>query len=164
MDTLDTLIEQVRRAGRSLEFSGPQPDDAIHALEAALSVELQPSYIAFLRRFGSGGEQGHSPIAGIWDNEPLMEGVGSVYGETLLAREDYQLPSHYLVIYSDSEIKALWCLDTKTPRPDGELPVVSYDVETASPDRTISPTFGSFFEDYLRIRTNRPGEFPNLLP
>ena len=158
MDTLDALIEQVQRAGRTLKFYGPQNIESIQALEKALSVKLPPSYVAFLRRFGGGGEGASTPIAGIYENQPMTEGVGSVYGETILAREDYRLPSDYIVIYSDDEIKAVWCIDMRRTMPDGECPVVSFDVNSGSTNATIAPTFGSFFEHYLQIRANKPGE------
>src|SRR5205814_1670807 len=104
------------------------------------------------KRFGGGGEPG-AWLAGIYEGDPLMMGIGSVYGETVLARETYGIAKHYVVIYSDYEIRALWCLDYTAVRDDGECPVVSLDVESGAIDNVIAPSFEQFFLQYLRIRT-----------
>src|SRR5262245_29146684 len=110
MDKYDALIERVKAAGRTLDFSGPQSEENVRALERGLGRPLPPSFVAFLKRFGGGGEAG-AWLAGIYENQPLLEGAGSIYGETLLARETYALPDHLVVVYSDPETQALWCLD-----------------------------------------------------
>jgi hypothetical protein len=155
MNEIDGLIANVRAVGRQLEFSGPQTELMVQELERGLKVCLPPSFREFLMRFGGGGEPG-AWLTGIYENEPLMEGAGSVYGETLFARETYGIPDHFVVIYSDDDIKALWCLDMTDVRSDGECPVVSLDVNTGAIDNVLAPTFGAFFEQYLRLRTHKP--------
>lgn len=155
LDT-ENLIAQVKAAGRNLTFAGPQSETSIESIERSLGCALPPSYRAFLRQFGAGGESG-AWIAGIYDDQPLMEGVGSVYGETILARERHLLPMNFVVVYSDSEMGALWCLDNCRNDAAREAPVVSIDIGSGKVDNILAASFGDFFREYLTIRTQRRG-------
>ena len=155
MDPFDELIRRVNDAGRHLAFYGPQIEEQIQQLETAFGVPLPPSYRNFLLRYGGGGEVGRSPIAGIYDGQPLLEGGGSLYGETMLARQEFQLPESLLVVFRDDDIGAIWALDVSNNVPGEESPVVSWDVPHGRIDRTIAPTFADFLRQYLELRTKR---------
>src|SRR5205085_9625590 len=85
MDEIDKLLQQIRANGDEVWIAGAAPDKAVARLERALGVQLPPSYRDFLTRFGAMTVAG-SPISGIPDGEPLGEGTGWLYGDTLQFR------------------------------------------------------------------------------
>ena len=102
MDEIDKLLQQIRANGDEVWIAGAAPDKAVARLERALGVQLPPSYRDFLTRFGAMTVAG-SPISGIPDGEPLGEGTGWLYGDTLQFRDEWQLPEHLLVVQPDED-------------------------------------------------------------
>src|SRR5688572_12430269 len=100
MPEVDELIGQVRARGHDVWLAGPQPAEAIAALEGALGVALPPSYRDFLARFGAAAIYG-STVSGIIDGRPLQEAAGCLYGDTLRFREEWGLPGHLLIVQPD---------------------------------------------------------------
>lgn len=109
MAEVDDLIVRVRARGHDLWLAGPQPAEAITALEGALSVALLPSYRDFVIHFG-GAAIYDSTVSGIIDGQPLDETAGSLYGDTFRFREDYSLPGHLLVVQPDEDAPTAWTL------------------------------------------------------
>ncbi|CZF80596.1 SMI1 / KNR4 family protein [Grimontia celer] len=118
----------------------------IEKLEQLLGIKLPSVFKEFLQSPGGGGVA-DSEISGIEDNNAALDFGGTVYGDTLGAREDFELPEHLVVIfYKDDEI--CWCIDTCSP--NGQ--VVSYDVFKKKVGPVIANNFGEFFSDYVSMR------------
>lgn len=145
MAEVDDLIVRVRAKGHDLWLAGPQPAEAIAALEGALGVVLPPSYQNFLIRFG-GAAIYDSTVSGIIDGQPLDETAGSLYGDTRRFREDRSLPDHLLVVQPDDD--APYCLDTSTRRKDGEFPVVCFELHSKHAGK-IAEDFGTWFRQWF---------------
>lgn len=139
MNDIEKLLDQVRASGVDVWVAGPQSEAAIVELERALGIKMPPSYREFLARFGGLG-LGDSFISGIIDNQPLVEGTGYLHWDTQHYRNDYAMPIHLLVVQPDGE--APYCLDSSTPGPDGEFPVVCYELHSGHMERMA----GSFRE------------------
>ena len=142
MATIPELLAQVEANGHEIWSDGPQPEAAIVALESKLGVRLPPSYRAFLAQYG-GMAIYDSTTSGILGGEPLDESAGSLYGDTLRFRNEWNLPSHLLVIQPDED--APYCLDTRSPSATGELPVVCYELHSTHENRIASD-----FDDWIR--------------
>jgi hypothetical protein len=142
MATIPELLGQVEANGHEVWSDGPQPEAAIVALEAQLGVELPPSFRAFVAQYG-GMAIYDSTISGILGGEPLDEDCGSLYGDTLRFRSEWNLPSHLLIIQADED--APHCLDTDSRSESGECPVVCYDLHSQNAKRIASD-----FDDWIR--------------
>ena len=140
-------MKKVKEAGEELEFAGKQNKNSIRILETQLGIKLPASYVEFLEQYGAGGIVG-AWISGICDNDPLKTDYGFVYGDTLRTRIDFNLDTHFIVIFRD-EIDLIWCLDTRHLDENGEYPVVSIDVYNGNMVEKTANSFGDFFEEYL---------------
>lgn len=147
MDEIDTLIARIRDDGREVWIAGPQSEEAIVALERAIGNTMPPSYRRFLARFGGFGIV-NSFISGILADKPLERNVGWVYGATHRFRCDYDMPEHLLVVQSDED--APYCIDTSNRSPDGENPLVCYELHSRRVGR-IAASFGEWFIDWLSL-------------
>jgi hypothetical protein len=148
MDEIEDLIAQLREKGEQVSTVGPQSEKTIADLEHALGVTLPPSYRQFLAHFGGFKLLGSS-VSGILDGQPLAKGTGSLYGDTQLFRRELGGPEHLLVIQPDQE--APYCLDTRKPDRNGEMPVVCYELDTKHVDR-MAASFGEWFAEYLELQ------------
>ena len=116
-----------------------------------VKAKLPLSFITFLEEYGGGGVVG-SEISGIESNNAELDYRGTVYGDTIMCRDQYSLPESLVVIYfSDDEV--VWCLDTSRMKNE-ECPVVSYNVFTSKIDGELAETFHEFFVEYLELRGN----------
>jgi hypothetical protein len=145
MDSIPALIERVKANGHKVLAAGPQPEAAIVALEAQLGVRLPHTYRRFLREHGAMAIY-DCTISGIFDGEALKETGGSVYGDTLRYRREWDLPAHLLVIQVTED--APYCLDMRTPSADGEFPVVYYGLVSKRATR-IASDFDGWMRRYL---------------
>jgi hypothetical protein len=136
------LLAQVEAKGHEVWTAGPQSESAILELEKALGVNLPPSYRAFLRRFGSMAIY-DSTVSGILQGRPLETRTGWLYGDTMQLRRKKSSLSNLLVIQPDDE--GPYCLDTQRPSPDGELPVVCYELGSEH-----ASTIATNFDDWMR--------------
>lgn len=142
MPTIPELLAQVEANGHEVLSDGPQPEAAIVALESKLGVRLPASYRAFLAQHGTMAIY-DSTISGIIGGQPLDENAGSLYGDTLIFRTEWSLPSYLLVIQPDED--APYCLDTRSPSATGEFPVVCYELHSKHASRIASD-----FDDWMR--------------
>ena len=149
-DMTETLLKLIEAYSKQdgVEFYGPQSEEHIAKLEAALEVKLPPSFKEFLRAYGGGGKKTLG-ISGILRNDPLWVNRGTVLGDTLLTREDFDLPKHLVVILRDYDADAIWCLDCSHSDGSCECPVVSF--EEGFTQRSDG-NFSSFLEEYIRLR------------
>lgn len=151
MQEFNQLIEGVKKAGHEIFWFGPASDDQVSKLEDLLQLRLPESFKEFLKAYGGGGVIG-AEISGIEENDASLDSGGTVYGDTLTAREDYELPDGLVVIFfRDDEI--CWCLDTTSEGPNGECPVVSYSLFHRKIDNKIADNFNDFLKEYLELRS-----------
>jgi hypothetical protein len=150
MDTTDKLIEQIRANGDDVWIAGPQSEEAVAVLETKLGVHLPPSYRAFILRFGALGIL-ESVVSGIIDNAPLARKAGTLYWETERYRSEHALPANLLVVQADEDEP--YCINTRTAAPDGEFPLVSYDLQSRHATR-LAPSFGAWFAEWLRLQAD----------
>jgi hypothetical protein len=148
MDEIDALIERIRANGHKVWVAGPQSDEAIVELEQTLGVRMPPSFRDFLSRFG-GFALGNSFISGIINNKPLATGTGRLYWDTQRFRREYGVPDHLLVVQPDED--APYCLNMTAPKPDGEVPMVCYELHSRHIGR-IAGSFREWFVNWLQLR------------
>lgn len=127
---LEPLLERVRDAlgPDAVDIHGPQPDQAIEALENALGRTLPDDFKVYLRQYGllAFADGDANMYSGITDGDPFSEQGGSAYGETVRLRTEHRLPKHLLVIRMDPDGDAPSCLDLARLRPNRTCPVVGY--------------------------------------
>jgi hypothetical protein len=126
MADIDSLIQQLEQDGKVMFWQGKASQESIQKLESLLGSRLPMSFKRFLADYGGGGfDNAEALICGIEDDDPTLEHRGTVYGDTLLCREDYALPENLVVIYlGDDDV--VWCLDVSQFAGD-ECPVVAFD-------------------------------------
>ncbi|MGI9280221.1 MAG: SMI1/KNR4 family protein [Endozoicomonas sp.] len=150
MKDYSALIDNVKKADNELFWLGSASSDQINKLEKILEVKLPESFRQFLSEYGGGGII-DAEISGIEDNHAALDNGGTVFGDTLTAREDYELPENLIVVFfKDYEI--CWCLDSSSTDNSGEYPVVSYNLFHHKVDNKIADSFSDFFKDYLELR------------
>ncbi|OEE64735.1 hypothetical protein A1OS_15815 [Enterovibrio norvegicus] len=140
------LANQLANSNSDTFWQGGADTVQIEKLEQLLKAKLPTVFKEFLQTLGGGGVA-DSEISGIEDNNATLDFGGTVYGDTLCAREDFDLPEHLVVIfYKDDEI--CWCIDTCSSNEQ----IVSYDVFKQKVGPTIANDFGEFFSDYVSRR------------
>ncbi len=151
MSELDRLIEKVEKSENEIFWFGSASVEQVDELEKLLKLSFPKSFKDFLQAYGGGGVV-DAEISGIEDNDASLDYGGTVYGDTLVAREDYDLPDGLAVIFfRDDEI--CWCLDTRSVGLDVECPVVSYNLFDRKIDNIIAGDFNEFFREYLELRS-----------
>lgn len=135
------ILEQRKRVG----WQGGITGEVLSHLEKLLQVRLPNSFRLFLLDYGGGGVIGQE-ISGVEDCNAIIDTRGTVYGDTLMCRDELELPVHLVVIYLGDDYVVL-CLDTSAYVGD-ECSVVSFNVTTKSV-HYLFPTFSSFLNDYL---------------
>jgi hypothetical protein len=151
MPDIDSLIKQLEQSGIVMFWQGKASRESIAKLESMLNSQLPVSFKNFLMEYGGGGfDDDDDLICGIEDDDPTLEHRGTVYGDTMLCREDYSLPLHLIVIYLGAD-DVVWCLNVSQYDGD-ECPVVAFDVFSKK-IKKIAPTFRDFLIEYLCSRT-----------
>jgi len=148
MDEIEALIARLRGEGQRVWVAGPQPEQSIIELEHALNVRLPPSYRTFVAKFG-GFSLLNSVVSGIIGEDPLAVGTGRLHWDTQRFRQEYGMPDHLLVVQPDED--APYCLDIRKQRPDGEMPVVCYELHSGHSSQMAS-SFSEWFTEYLNLR------------
>jgi antitoxin YobK len=152
MATIAELKERLD-AARETWWSEPAPEAAVEQLERLLGMPASPSLREFLLTCGAGGETTQE-ISGILDGNPGKLAGGGIYADTMFCREQYGLPSQYMVIFFDQDAEAIWCLDTSAKARGGEYPVVSFEPLNRKP-YPLFPSFAAYFEDYVKVRSHQ---------
>ncbi len=144
MKRIDDLIERIRIHGHDIEVDVPASDAAIAACETKIGFKLPPSYVAFVKRYGS---------IGIYDDQ--VNGVGDLVVCTSAVREEGQLPDGFYVVCIHED--GGYCLDFNRQRDDGECPVVNFEYTTIQHERPVSHTFAEWLVDFnLEHWANEP--------
>jgi antitoxin YobK len=144
---IEQLIREIEALGEVFEWAGPASETAVGELERALCTALPPSYRAFLLKYGAGGIRAQIGISGIYDDDPLSLNLGTTYGDTIRAREQYGIPAHLIVIERGDEHFPPMCLDTSKPGTEGEYPVVGFWVIS----RNVSTDSYANFAEYVEV-------------
>lgn len=142
---IEALLQRVRQNGHDVWVAGPQSEEDITLVEAALELCLPPSYRQFLLEYG-GMQISNSYIAGIIESDPLNMNGGSIYGETVRLRQEQGLPNYLIVVEPDDE--APYCFDTRYPDVNGEFPVSCYELYSGA-DGKIVDNFPKFVADWF---------------
>jgi SMI1-KNR4 cell-wall len=140
MIDLSSYLEKFRRAGEPIDVVGAASDSSIALVETALNVHLRGQYREFLTSYG-GLRVLEVPLNGIYEDDPLEETAGTLFGDTKRLREEFGLPNQYLVL-KVSEDEYFVCLDLSVER---EPVVVSVDPRSNF-HRTL---LNKCFDDYL---------------
>ncbi|KAF0812407.1 hypothetical protein IGB42_03075 [Andreprevotia sp. IGB-42] len=146
MDVLEQLITATDADAFDIWRAIPASSAVISAREARLGVTLPPGYIAFLEQFGALAI-GDTTISGILDDALDDLGGGSVLGDTLRYREEWQLPATLVVIQADDD--APYCLDTGVNHI--ECAAICYELCTRRASR-IATDFAAWFAALIHSR------------
>lgn len=150
MTDIKLLIQRLEDEGNVMFWQGKASKESIEKLESLLGSRLPVSFKTFLAECGGGGfDDADALICGIENDDPSLEHRGTVYGDTLLCREDYSLPENLVVIYLGVD-DVVWCLDVSQFDGD-ECPVVTFDVVSRS-TKPLAGTFNNFLVEYLTLR------------
>lgn len=145
-EDLKKIVQKIESLPYAVTWNGPAIDSQIESVETALSCKFPSSYREFLRLTGGGGIESLW-ISGIEPDDALSESFGSVYGDTNLYREEWNLPPHLIIIQRDQYENEPFCLDTSNYKGD-ECPVVLYYVNSGN-SKNISNNFALFYTKYL---------------
>jgi hypothetical protein len=154
-DTIE-LVERVRRRLKEhenpCEISGPAPEAAISAAEAALGCTFPPSYRTFLRTFGGIVIPPHLGIVhdfvGVANGQPEPNAT-DVVRRTLRARAERKLGDHLVVVGIGAQYQEWFCLDVSKPSSAGEYPVVMFDARDNALDQQFYDDFGQMLEEVM---------------
>ena len=146
---MPTIAELKSRLDAALEtdWTEPATDLAVDELGRLLGLPLSKSFCEFLTTCGAGGVVPMTDISGILDGEPASRNRGSVLGDTLRCRDEFDLPAPYVVVFFDEDVETMWCLETSKMK-NGECPVVSWE-PFEKQTYPMFPTFAAFFEHYV---------------
>ncbi|MGF1767944.1 SMI1/KNR4 family protein [Enterovibrio makurazakiensis] len=142
----EELAEQLSKSQHEIFWQGGADDIQLYRLEKLLKLDLPQTFKLFLSTLGGGGVA-DSEISGIESNDATLSYGGTVYGDTLAARTDYNLPSHLIVIFFKDD-DTCWCIDTKSLTGT----IVSYNVFQQKIDCQLAESFEEFFKDYVYRR------------
>jgi cell wall assembly regulator SMI1 len=149
MMPITELIQRIRSAGKEPDFYGPQNAENVDRLEEVLRVKLPPSYREFLVQHGGG-----YGLSGLYNNQPELRELGCLVGDTERMRQQFRLPNQFIPI-QQSPLGGIYCLDTSSPGPDGEYPVI---LITIGPGGQLThrvraaESFGSYLRELLEDR------------
>lgn len=146
MDEIEQQIATLRAAGIDVWADAPPPPGAVADLEKSLNVALPPGYRDFVLRYGGMGI-GDSFVSGILGGDAFSTDFGTLYGDTLRYRDEFNMPEHLLVIQSDED--APFCLDSGSPRADGEYPVVCFELHSGHVSQ-VAPDFKAWLSSWLQ--------------
>ncbi len=164
-DTIE-LVERVRRRLKEhenrCEISGPAPEAAISAAEAALGCIFPPSYRTFLRTFGGIAIPPHLGVvhdfvgvaSGAHGDGPAAASNGSasatdVVRRTLQARAEGRLGDHLVVVGIGAQHQEWFCLDVSKPSIAGEYPVRMFDARDNALDQQFYEDFGQMLAEVM---------------
>jgi len=143
---LKEIVQKVESLPEDITWNGPATDSHIKSVATELNCKFPSTYRDFLRLTGGGGIESLW-ISGIEADDVLSESFGSVYGDTILYREEWNLPPHLIIIQRDQDDNEPFCLDTSNFKGD-ECPVVLYYSNTGKTEN-ISDNFALFYIKYL---------------
>ena len=143
---IETLIRKIESLPEEISWYGPATDAEINEVESALNCKFPVSFREFLRLTGGGGLESLW-ISGLEPNNPLSESFGSIYGDTTLYRNEWNLPPHLVIVQRDQDENEPFCINVSETK-SNECPVVLYYFNSGKTEN-IASNFISFYEMYL---------------
>jgi antitoxin YobK len=159
-EAVDVSVAKVRRAidlVRSDDsglcwFAGERSPELVLDAERALGQELPESYRLFVSELGA-GSVGSEEIYGVTTTNFESSSVPNGIWMTLVARREWRLPEHLLVIYFDGGVD-YYVIDGGAE--DSPVMVWRPGVSSANGDLSVaSPTFGDFFLGIVEVELGR---------
>ena len=150
MNDYSELIKKIESSDEEIYWLGSSDDAQILLLEELLKAKLSRSFKKFLRDYGGGGVV-ENEISGIENNDATLKTGGTVLGDTLECRKDFNLPNYLVVVFYQYKELA-WCLDSSKMDKNNECPIVSYDLFSKKITNNIADNFELFFKEYLELR------------
>lgn len=138
---LEEFIKLIEKAEMLLQkpvFYGSNSEESIGKVEYALQLKFDDFLKAYLLEFGGGGIPDLLYTNGILPDKPLDDSIYTLFGATVYARKEFQLPDNFLVINSGFPSDVL-VLDT-----DSGI-IYSYEMLSKNRSSTLYPNF----ENYL---------------
>jgi hypothetical protein len=152
---IDNLIHELDSAlraqgrRRGVLLGNPVSEGIILGIESQLKITFPDDYRAFLKSYGYIGIA-DAFFFGIWVDEPDSTSDGSVLGETIKLRKNYNLP-HYLVPFYGRESYAYACMNC-SPVDTGHK-IVDFSPPIGEIQAAKSATsFQEYLEEYLGRR------------
>lgn len=141
MAEVERAVVSARGHSKSF-FAGPRGEALVATAEAALGVELPPSYRRFVVELGA-GSVGAREFYGVIDDDFVESSVPDGIWLTLSERKQLSLPKP-LVIVGEDGMGGYYVLDTSQRDAVGESPVVIWTPGGAGLE-VVAPDFGTFF-------------------
>lgn len=143
LEQFKELIKKAEKLEKKPKFYGSNSEENISKVEHALQLKFDVFLKTYLLEFGGGGVSDLLYTNGILPENPLSNDVCTLYGATVYARQEFQLPDNFLVINSNFPSDVL-VLDTHCG--------IIYNYEMLSKNR--SSTLYPSFENYLLTEWN----------
>ncbi|WP_347219450.1 SMI1/KNR4 family protein [Chryseobacterium sp.] len=138
LEEFKILIKKAEELDEKLDFYGHNPEENINIVENALKLKFDDFLKAYLLEYGGGGIPDLLHTNGILPENPLSDNRYTFYGATVYARQEFQLPDHFLVINSNFPSDAL-VLDSHCGT------IYNYEMHSKNRSSTLYPNF----ENYL---------------
>jgi len=142
MALFDAIEALLKKYPAEVNAVGPRAEALIRRAEVFLGVQFPPSYRDFLKRWGALGF-GPEEICGVTGENFETGRVPNGIWFTVQERAKLALPAG-LVVVVNADGDQYYCIDTAQKTPDGESPVVIWDVPSRAVLGTKSPNFGEF--------------------
>ncbi|MDN3693281.1 SMI1/KNR4 family protein [Chryseobacterium tructae] len=101
LEQFKELIKKAEKLEEKPEFYGSNSEENISKVEHALQLKFDVFLKAYLLEFGGGGIPDLLHTNGILSENPLSDHIYTLYGATVYARQEFQLPDNFLVINSN---------------------------------------------------------------
>lgn len=149
MSSIKNLVMRLNHEAQDeVYWLGACDESQINILENNLKLSLPNELKEFILLVGGGGLVGEE-LSGVVDNDALVESGGAIYYDTCLCRNEYALPLDMAVIYfRDDDV--CWCVDCGR---NTYGTIVNYDLFSRKISNVLAPSFNSFFEEYVNLRT-----------
>ncbi|MCS4302629.1 SMI1/KNR4 family protein [Chryseobacterium sp. BIGb0232] len=132
------LIKKAKILDEDPKFYGSNSEENISRVENALKIKFDDFLKAYLLEYGGGGIPDLLYTNGILPENPLSDNQYTFYGATVYARQEFQLPDHFLVINSNFPSDVL-VLDSHSGT------IYNYEMYSKNRSSTLYPNF----ENYL---------------
>lgn len=143
LEEFTELIKKLEALGKVPEFYGSNSEDNISKVEYTLQLTFDDFLRTYLLEFGGGGIPDLLHTNGILPENPLSNNIYTLYGATLYARQEFQLPDNFLVINSGFPSDVL-VIDTNSGT------IYNYEMLSKNRSSTLFPSF----ENYLLMEWN----------
>ena len=141
MDDIDHLLQQLRELGHDVWIAGPATLESVSLLQSAIGFEMPRSLKAMLATYGALGVYDDF-LSGIIDNRPLTTSAGTIYGDTMLLREDPKVPREFWSICPHQD--GAYCIDFNRPTHGGEFAIVNFEHGSVQHSEILTDSYWDF--------------------